>query len=528
MDSHGSPIVYHRRTPIDGPLMVMEQAQRQKLGRRGQGASTPTILSHLLTLPAQTLIRLFSYPSNALAIFRLLPPLARHLILTCLFLPDPPKLSVEDVNTLFSRDTSLKEEADGEHTNRSSSRRNRSQRGLAASKEVLNRLGIVRESNDVLYLNGKWAEALRRALMGGGDHKSFGVPSTTALNDRLTAAQLDAYALQSWESILLYMVATDDVRTPSQPVLYLLRSAGLMQSSAGSRTLERMTITSKGFQFLLDDAPTQLWMLLHAYLLSMSDSSESQQGNVTADIVEHLTFLFTLGSATLGQDYDISALTQSQMDMLDFFTDLGLVYRKSPKSQSFYPTRLITTLTNAGQLPLLMGGRDGDGADGEETNEEDKGFVILETNYKVYAYTNNLLRINVLGQFVHIRARFPNLVTGVITRDSVKEALTRGIGAEQIIMYLTHHAHPQMYKNDPLLPVTVTDQIRLWEREKHRVQPEEGAMLSHFSSGADFNLVREYAEQMGSLLWSDANTRRMFIISDGLQPVSDFIKRRLH
>lgn len=28
---------------------------------------------------------------------------------------------------------------------------------------------------------------------------------------------------------------------------------------------------------------------------------------------------------------------------------------------------------------------------------------------------------------------------------------------------------------DPLLPVTVTDQIRLWEREKNRVQTEQGA-----------------------------------------------------
>lgn len=44
----------------------------------------------------------------------------------------------------------------------------------------------------------------------------------------------------------------------------------------------------------------------------------------------------------------------------------------------------------------------------------------------------NKLRIDILSLFVHIRSRFPNLVTGIITRDSVKEALRNGIGAEQV------------------------------------------------------------------------------------------------
>jgi transcription initiation factor TFIIH subunit 4 len=45
---------------------------------------------------------------------------------------------------------------------------------------------------------------------------------------------------------------------------------------------------------------------------------------------------------------------------------------------------------------------------------------------------DNKLRIDILSLFVHLRSRFPNLVTGVITRDSVKEALKNGIGAEQV------------------------------------------------------------------------------------------------
>ncbi|UZJ52221.1 hypothetical protein CBS101457_001541 [Exobasidium rhododendri] len=498
-----------------------------------QSDGAPSILSHLLTLPNQTLLRLYSYPSNALSIFRLVPPLARHLILTLLFLPDPPQLASTDVAALLTKNsvTSVDEPSQKSIVN---GKRSRSVRGLEEAKEVLGRLKITREQNGIVYLNAIWTKSLRRALIGGGNHKSFGVPSDNEAESRLTARQLDEFALQSWESILLYMVASANVRTPSRPVLYLLRTAGLMQpeeeihSSSFDHTpkkragtaegLANMSITSNGFQFLLEDVSAQLWLLLHTYLMTLSESSmDNTRDSNTADIVEHLTFLFTLSSATLGQDYDIASLTQSQREMLIFFRDLGLVYQRNDKSANFYPTRLVTTLTNSSQMPLMGTNKD---------TEEEKGFVILETNYKIYAYTNNKLRIDVLSLFVNIRSKFPNLVTGIITRDSVKEALKNGIGAEQIIMYLTHHAHPQMYKNTPLLPVTVTDQIRLWEREKNRLQADEGVLHSDFHTGADFELVREYADKMGVLLWHDVLKRMMFVSLAGVSPVRDFIDRR--
>lgn len=40
--------------------------------------------------------------------------------------------------------------------------------------------------------------------------------------------------------------------------------------------------------------------------------------------------------------------------------------------------------------------------------------------------------------------RFPNLIVGVLTRDSVRQALRGGITAEQIISYLEQHAHPNV------------------------------------------------------------------------------------
>lgn len=45
---------------------------------------------------------------------------------------------------------------------------------------------------------------------------------------------------------------------------------------------------------------------------------------------------------------------------------------------------------------------------------------------------DNPLQIAVLNLFVSFKSRFPNLVVGMVTRDSVKKALANGINAEQV------------------------------------------------------------------------------------------------
>ncbi|KAJ7659716.1 transcription factor Tfb2-domain-containing protein, partial [Mycena polygramma] len=122
-------------------------------------------------------------------------------------------------------------------------------------------------------------------------------------------------------------------------------------------------------------------------------------------------------------------------------------------------------------------------------------------------FSDNPLQTAVLNIFVALEYRFPNLVVGSITRDTVKKALSNGISVEQIISHLIAHAHPQTRKNNFLLPVRVQDQIRLWELEKNRLKSQEGGtVLLHeifvingghsgylynvFTSPADYELVR--------------------------------------
>jgi transcription initiation factor TFIIH subunit 4 len=121
-----------------------------------------------------------------------------------------------------------------------------------------------------------------------------------------------------------------------------------------------------------------------------------------------------------------------------------LMSLSKPSSRRFSPTRLATTLTSSSPpLPTSTGTSSG----------PQEGFIILETNYRVYAYTgtpffcvmlpfwlpshvssftDNPLQTAVLNLFVSLKYRFPNLVVGSITRDSVKKALMNGRTADQV------------------------------------------------------------------------------------------------
>ncbi|OBZ72575.1 RNA polymerase II transcription factor B subunit 2 [Grifola frondosa] len=363
---------------------------------------------------------------------------------------------------------------------------------------TLARLHILPHSPLKHALNGTFKTSLRQAITGGGTSGSFGVPAENdGKHPTLGIDSLDAYALERWETILYYMVSSGTGQLPAKPsqgVLYLLQRSGLMASVRGG-TLQ---ITSSGFQFLLHPPHEQLWELLLQYL----HMAEERQ----MDVVEVLSFLFMLSSLELGQDYSAESLSVTQKAMLEDLRDYGLIRQRTATSRRFSPTRLATTLTSSSPpLPTSTGG----GGSSSQT----QGFIVLETNYRLYAYTENPLQIAVLNLFATLKSRFPNLVIGAITRESVKKALANGITADQIISYLTTHAHPQMRRNKPLLPVTVQDQIRLWELERNRVKSQEGYLYTAFASQADYEYVLNYAKQLDVVLWENPARRERSSVS---------------
>ena len=242
---------------------------------------------------------------------------------------------------------------------------------------------------------------------------------------------------------------------------------------------------------------------------------------------EVLSFLFMLGSLELGQDYSTSTLSDTQLQMLEDLCEMGLIYRSSKDAQTFYPTRLATTLTS--DSGSAMSASSNDIAQASQGNAgpaatANKGFIIIETNYRLYAYTNSLIQIAILSLFTKLQHRFPNLVSGKLTKESVHKAVQSGITSAQIISYLTTYAHPQMQKNIPYIPPTVMDQIRLWEYEGERVEVTNGYLMREFGSEMEYRDVLGYADALGVLVWQRDESRCFFV--SHVEQISAYLKKK--
>jgi len=233
------------------------------------------------------------------------------------------------------------------------------------------------------------------------------------------------------------------------------------------------------------------------------------------DLGECLNFLFQLSFASLGQDYSTAGLSQNLLVFLQHLREFGLVYQRKRSAGRFYPTRLALDIAS-GENKSLM-----------ERHRE--GFLVVETNYRVYAYTSSDLQVALVALFAEMLYRFPNLAVAVVTRDSIRQALRGGITASQIVRFLRLHAHAQQQKgakdNDPVIPPTVVDQIHLWEKERNRFAFTEGVLYNQFLSQGDYETARAFADQQGVVVWANPAKRTLVVSKEGHDAVKKFWRR---
>lgn len=502
------------------------------------GAPSLTLSEYLEKLQGTTFRRLYQQPSTAFAIFRrMLPNLAKTIVMAVLYMPDP--LALSDLETW------VKPEA----------KRARDQAlGILRRLHIISISSITKtEPRQFLTLATNFRASLRLALEGGGDHQSFGVLSSDPVPAHIDIAFLDRVARKKWEDILHYVVNSVDIgggsgfggksSGPNSSVRELLVAGRLVErvdNGGGVR------ITQAGFTFLLQEANAQVWTLLLQWLEAADTANEMHDKGLKTprghglDSVDMLSFLFMLASLELGHAYDTAALTEMRRNMLPDLMDFGLVFVDPANAGQYYPTRLATTLTSgAGALRSVSAGVDAAIAAGNSDASADTsltpdakpatGFIILETNYRIYAYTSSPLQISVLALFCELKHRFAGMITGRLTRRSIRSAVAYGITADQIISYLATHAHEQMHRtaalnNKPVLPPTVVDQIRLWQLENERMKTSKGFLFKDFDTQQEYEQVARYAEEIGVLMWK-SDVKQSFFASR-YEQLRDFLKQQ--
>jgi hypothetical protein len=98
----------------------------------------------------------------------------------------------------------------------------------------------------------------------------------------------------------------------------------------------------------------------------------------------------------------------------------------------FYVTQLmqqflVSQIGNA--LDTVSRAIDSSLVDGDTSQNNSEKFLIVETNFKVYAYTSSKLHLAILKLFLRVEYAFPNFVVATLARSNLQNAIKRGISS---------------------------------------------------------------------------------------------------
>ncbi|XP_020525409.1 RNA polymerase II transcription factor B subunit 2 isoform X2 [Amborella trichopoda] len=327
-------------------------------------------------------------------------------------------------------------------------------------------------------------------------------PMPSSVTVRLpTLEELDAYALQQWECFLLQLINSSLVERPTNfsPSMMKVFQRGLITT----RDNEAPKLTENGFRFLLMETHTQLWYIMREYI-----STSEGRGMDTAELI---SFLLELSFHVTGEAYNMNTLTEVQQIAIKDLATLGLVKLQQGRKESwFIPTKLATNLS----VSL------------SDSSSRKEGFVVVETNFRLYAYSTSKLHCEILRLFCRIEYQLPNLIVGAITKESLYTAFDNGITSEQIILFLQQHAHPRVAQKAPAVPENVTDQIRLWETDLNRVEMNLAHFYEDFPSMDIYEAACDYARELGGFLWEDSKKMRLIVRGEMHEEMKDFLRRQ--
>eukprot|EP00009_Paramoeba_aestuarina_P004049 CAMPEP_0201525120 /NCGR_PEP_ID=MMETSP0161_2-20130828/26832_1 /ASSEMBLY_ACC=CAM_ASM_000251 /TAXON_ID=180227 /ORGANISM="Neoparamoeba aestuarina, Strain SoJaBio B1-5/56/2" /LENGTH=255 /DNA_ID=CAMNT_0047924899 /DNA_START=75 /DNA_END=839 /DNA_ORIENTATION=+ len=249
-----------------------------------------------------------------------------------------------------------------------------------------------------------------------------------------------------------------------------------------------------------------------------------------------LSILFQLSVTSPGGCYLFpSDASPVSIDILYSLQELGLVVVTPGQNggHNVFPTIASVALTNCDTSALSDPPKPKKEIKKEE-NDDDDDFddydddetvchLVVETNYRVYAYDHTALVLDILSLFTEIKYCLPNLAVCLLTRESVRRGLDCGMKAKLILEYLTASAHPVMLKNEKagetmyeksIVPQTIQDQIRLWEIETMRVAFQSGRLYRNFTNLNQFKSVCEEAKKHGGVLWKDEKKLLMVVSTE--------------
>ncbi|KAF8374632.1 hypothetical protein PRIPAC_81061 [Pristionchus pacificus] len=403
--------------------------------RMGDSEVAPFI-AFLASMNREERGRLISDPSFCLFLFRLFSPSTQSLILSLIW----------DSTQLIRIDERIEPDI--------------------SCVTLLEQLDIVLQNgvNNTKILNPIFRRGYLSGALEGSHRSSRFVPINSEKDiDKKKKKDKDVVkkSNERWECLLRFLALPSEstVQNVSSTTRDVLNHAGF--TSGHGTDIE---ITSKGFQFLLLSPVKQIW----SYMIELL-KMETREGRSVKELLDVLLRMaLCIHSEPENKKYEVdNSWTERQCNFVTHLRELGLIFIRKRKDGFFYLTPNLANLCLANH---------------DDSLTKKSGSIIVETNFRVYAYTSSSLQLAILSSFTCMTYRFHDMSVGILTRDSVRKALQVGITANQIISFLKTNCHPESLSTSLPIPITVSDQIRLWEDERKRLIYQEAALYSSFES----------------------------------------------
>ncbi|XP_020581219.1 RNA polymerase II transcription factor B subunit 2-like isoform X1 [Phalaenopsis equestris] len=433
-------------------------------------------------LPAMKLDKLYESTFICEAVLRSLPPLAKKYALQMLFIESPVTAKSFEEWVL----------PDGFSKHRVAIER-------LLQLRVFLEINDSRKKDTSYRMNPIFQSSLKKYLVQGGTLSRE--PMSLGVAVRLpTLEELESYANKQWECFLLQLINSAQAERLTSFSSSMIRA--FQRGLLSSRENDASRLTEHGFQFLLMDTNAQLWYIIREYI-----TTSEERGVDPTDLI---SFLLELSFHSLGEAYNMNSLTELQSRTVKELADLGVVKLQQGRKESwFIPTKLATNLS----ISL------------SDSSSRKEGFMVVETNFRLYAYSTSKLHSEILRLFSRIEYQLPNLIVGAITKESLYTAFENGITADQIISFLQQNAHPRIAERVPTVPENVTDQIRLWETDRNRVEMIPSHLYEDFPSKELFEGAADFAREFGGFLWEDSKKMRLIVRGELHQQMRDFLRR---
>ncbi|ORD96492.1 TFB2 [Hepatospora eriocheir] len=254
--------------------------------------------------------------------------------------------------------------------------------------------------------------------------------------------------------------------------------------------------TNFSFEFLLLSRLDQLWTLIYRKIKEKRDKKFYKTLIVTLNLPNNKLFsvkkeVININRIVYGsEDEDESEV----MKVLNFLKSLGLVYLiKDEEDIKFY--------TFFEQLY-------------SEVDSSEKS-LVLETNFKLYAYSTKSYDLSVLKLFAKILSVIKinsreSFIRGIIDESIIMDSIkNKKINLEQIIDYLYTNARNKNTVLNKNYKSNLIELMRLWV--KSRVEKYEGVLIDGFRS---YKAYQDALKVIGDELIYKSDEDRTIFISD--------------